>query len=156
MKKTLQQHEKIKLAIFDHISSFPSLILPVEKLIKMCREKGTLVMIDGAHSLGQIPLNLTRLDPDFYFGNGHKWLQSSKGSAFLYVRPNLQSLIHPTVISHWYKEGFQQEFERTGTRDYSSYLTFIEAIQFRRWLKDERVMLHNNQLCTEVGKSFIV
>lgn len=49
-------------------------------------------------------------------GNGHKWLYSPKGSAFLYVRRALQSLVHPTVISFGYPTGFQPEFEWTGTR----------------------------------------
>lgn len=42
--------------------------MPVEKLIPLCKEHGVLCLIDGAHVPGQIPLNLRKLDADFYTG----------------------------------------------------------------------------------------
>lgn len=34
--------------------------------------------------------------------NGHKWLCSGKGSAFLYVAPWLQPVVHPAIISNYF------------------------------------------------------
>jgi selenocysteine lyase/cysteine desulfurase len=39
------------------------------------------------------------LAPDFWVGNGHKWLYSPHGSAILYVAKDRQALIEPTCIS---------------------------------------------------------
>lgn len=77
---------------------------------------------------------------------------SSKGSAFLYVKKDLQSTIHPTVISHNYKQGFQNEFLWTGTRDPSAYISLQAALEFRKSLTDTKVYEYNNLLCKQAGK----
>ena len=85
------------------------------------------------------------MDVDFYAGNCHKWLMTPKGSAFLYVRPELQRLINPLVISHgWTADSklpgakgafgnspFIDELEMQGTRDPAAWLTVPAALAFR-------------------------
>jgi isopenicillin-N epimerase len=94
---------------------------------------------------------MKKLDPDYFLANGHKWLCSPQGSAFLYVKKELQETVHPTIMSHYFGEGYQKEFYFTGTRDYSSYLSLVEAIDFRNLLTNERVWKHNNELCKTTG-----
>jgi selenocysteine lyase/cysteine desulfurase len=142
--------QKIRFAVFDHISSVPSMILPIKEIIQLMKSRKIPTLIDGAHVVGQVPLNLTDLDPDYYFSNGHKWLPSSKGSAFLYVRRELQNTLIPTVISS-YKGGFQQDFTYTGTRDYTNYLSIGEALAFREWITEEKLTNYNNGLCKSVS-----
>ena len=89
----------VKIASFSHIVSLPAMILPIKELIQLCHQHGVLVLIDGAHALGQISLDMKAYDADFYVGNGHKWLYSPKGSAVLYVKKDVQPLIEPTTIS---------------------------------------------------------
>jgi hypothetical protein len=43
---------RIKLAVLDHVASFPPVLLPVAKLAAMCRTAGARVLVDGAHALG--------------------------------------------------------------------------------------------------------
>lgn len=71
---------------------------------------GVQVLVDGAHALGALQLDLRKLDADFYVSNAHKWFCSPKGAAFLYVRRDLKPSIHPLVISHGYGSGFNSEF----------------------------------------------
>mgnify|MGYP002637750004 CR=1 FL=1 len=81
VKARLEANPQIKLASFSHITSIPAQILPVKRLAAACHEHGVLVVIDGAHALGQIPINVADIGADFYVANGHKWLYSPKGSA---------------------------------------------------------------------------
>jgi selenocysteine lyase/cysteine desulfurase len=145
---------EIQLACFSHITSVPSLILPIEELIPLCQSSGAMVMIDGAHAMGHIPINVNELNADFYISNGHKWFYTPKGSAFLWVRKDRQALIYPTVISD---EGqgashFQLEFSWEGTMDYSAYQAFPAASQFRNKFGDQAIMDYIHNLAVQGGQ----
>jgi len=140
-------NNNIKIAIISHISSVPAIILPVEELIQICHAANTMVFIDGAHALGQIPINLRTMQPDFYVSNGHKWLCSAKGSAFLYVAKEHQNTMHPPVISNNIYEGYIKEFGFIGTRDYSAWLSVEDALNYRLKVGDREWYKYNNDLC---------
>ena len=123
----------IKLVSISHITSLPALVLPVAEIAALVRAHGAMLLVDGAHALGQIPIDVGSLGADFYVANGHKWLYSPKGSAVLWVRPSRQSLIYPTTIS---QEGqgstrFQRDFSYQGTDDPTAFLAMAAAIDFR-------------------------
>lgn len=49
---------RLRLASFDHISSYPAVVLPVADLARLVKERTggrALVLVDGAHGLGQAP-----------------------------------------------------------------------------------------------------
>lgn len=63
----------VRAAVFDSIVSNPGVRFPFERFIKICREEGILSVIDGAHGIGQIPLDMNVLQPDFFTSNCHKY-----------------------------------------------------------------------------------
>jgi len=97
-----------------------------------------LTLIDGAHAPGQIPLDLASLDADFYTGNCHKWMLAPKGAAFLYTRPEVQSMVEPLVVSWGWGENptittgssYVDYQVWSGTHDPSAALAVPAAIQF--------------------------
>ena len=52
----------------DHVTSPGAVVIPVREVVKVCRQFGVKVMIDGAHAPGQLPLDMKELDPDYYTG----------------------------------------------------------------------------------------
>ena len=76
----------IGLCSFSHVVSTPAMILPVEALARACREAGALTLIDGAHAPGNLRLDVPALGADFYVGNGHKHLFTSRGVCLLWAR----------------------------------------------------------------------
>jgi isopenicillin-N epimerase len=108
----------------------------VNDLAPVCaaaRDAGALSIVDGAHAPGQVGLALDELGPDVYAGNCHKWLCAPKGSAFLYVRPDVQPLVDPLVVSWDWVDGnaFHQVHRWQGTKDPSAYLAVPAAIDFQ-------------------------
>jgi selenocysteine lyase/cysteine desulfurase len=66
----------LTMCIFSHITCEPSVIVPIEALTKLCRAAGAMVIIDGAHAVGQIDVDITALSElgvDMYAANGQKW-----------------------------------------------------------------------------------
>ena len=128
---------RTKVIFLSHITSPTGLILPVAEICRRARAVGILTVIDGAHAVGQIDLDMAQIGADFYTSNAHKWLLAPKGSAFLYARPDRQSMLDPLVVSWgWESEvpgpsHFLDYFEWPGTFDPAAYLSVPAAIQFQ-------------------------
>lgn len=124
---------RTRLALVDHVTSPTALVFPVEQIVRQLAARGIDTLVDGAHALGMVPLDLERLGAAYYTSNAHKWLCAPKGSAFLYVRGDRQPGLHPLSISHDYDaQGgrFRQEFDWTGTSDPTPWLVLPECLRF--------------------------
>jgi len=122
-----------RVVVASHVSCYTGVVFPVEELCRRARDRGIASIIDGAHAPGQIPLELDRLGADFYGGNCHKWLCAPKGAGFLYVRPELQEMLEPFVVSwDWEQEAeFADRRRWQGTRDPAAWLCVPAAIDFQ-------------------------
>ena len=129
-------NSKTKIIFLDHITSMTAMIFPIKEVIDFAKKKNIITIIDGAHVPGHIDLDIKDLNPDIYTGACHKWMCTPKGVSFLYVKKELQELIHPIVISWgWESESpghsqFLDWHDWQGTRDMSAFLTIPEAIRF--------------------------
>jgi isopenicillin-N epimerase len=139
---------KTRLVVLDHIASPTGLIFPVKRLARNARARGARVLVDGAHAPGQLALDLPSLGADWYAGNCHKWLYAPKGCGFLWSRREAQHGLHPPVISHGYGRGFTAEFDWTGTRDFTNWLSVPDGIVFLKELNPSRVRAYSHGLVT--------
>ena len=64
----LDDHLGIRLALVDHITSPSAVLMPVKEITAVCHSKGVRVMIDGAHSPGQLELRLSDIGADYFTG----------------------------------------------------------------------------------------
>jgi len=144
----------IRIARVDHISSTPSFINPIEEMIQILKARNILVLIDGAHAVGQIPIDLKALQADYYVTNCHKWMYAARGCSVLYTDKTRQPTIHPAYISSNYgvPTRYQDEFFWTGTVDYSSYMTVPAALEFRRAIGEDVIRNYTHQLALEGGQ----
>lgn len=140
---------RTRLAVLDHITSPSALLLPLARLVAVCRAAGAAVLVDGAHGPGQVALDLPAIGADWYTGNGHKWLSTPKGCGFLWARPERQAELHPVTISHGFGKGFTTEFDWTGTRDPSAFLAIEAALDFHERLGGPALRARNRALAAE-------
>lgn len=130
---------RTRLIFISHITSPTAVRLPVAAICARARQEGILTLVDGAHAVGQIPLDMAAIGADFYVSNAHKWLCSPKGSAFLHVRPEQQARVEPLVVSWGWGEGHAFQYgsrlldylQWMGTDDPTPYLTVPDAIAFQ-------------------------
>jgi len=126
---------KTKLVLLSHICSASALVLPVERIVPELRAKGIDVFLDGAHTPGQIPLDIEKLNPTWYAASCHKWLATPKGTGFIYTSPDRQTGFKPLALScrvHELREDRQPflcDFDYMGTNDYTGNLVIPVAIE---------------------------
>ena len=91
-------NEHTRLVSFSHVLSANGHILPVEQMTAMAHAAGAMVLIDGAHAVGQMTVDLRQINCDFYTFNGHKWLFGPAGTGALYVRHDRVDDVRPTFM----------------------------------------------------------
>jgi isopenicillin-N epimerase len=127
---------KTKIVFLNQISSCTALIFPVKEICDKARKLGLITIIDGAHVPGQMDLDITALNPDFYTGTLHKWMLAPKGSSFLYVKKSFQEMLDPLIVGWGYESlspgesQFLDYQEYQGTKDISAFLCTPKVIDF--------------------------
>jgi L-cysteine/cystine lyase len=82
--------------------------LPVARVAAVAHDAGALVAIDGAQSVGAIPLKVDEIGADFYALSGQKWLLGPEGTGALWIAPGALDRARPSHAG-WFG------FERIGT-----------------------------------------
>jgi selenocysteine lyase/cysteine desulfurase len=85
-----------KLVAVSHVTTDSGTRLPVAEMTRLAHEQGSYVLFDGAHSVGQLPVDVHVLGCDFYAMVGYKWLLGPYPSAALYLRRDLLDQVEVT------------------------------------------------------------
>jgi selenocysteine lyase/cysteine desulfurase len=88
--------DRTRLLAVSHVTTDSGTRLPADEMTRFAHERGGLVLYDGAHSVGQFPVDLHALDCDFYALVGYKWLLGPYPSAALYIRRSMLDQIDVT------------------------------------------------------------
>lgn len=92
-----------RLVVVSHVLWNTGQILPLMKIAELCRsnrvDRGrTVLLVDGAQSVGVLPLNLADSGADFYAFTSHKWLCGPEGVGGLFVAPESLEFVQPTFV----------------------------------------------------------
>jgi len=143
---------RTRIMVFSHITTVTGLILPVKEVCALGRSRGILTHVDGAHAIGQIPLDLRDLGCDFYTTSPHKWLMSPKGTGTLYIREELLERLWVNIASNEWRNYAMKayRFSNLGTSNLSVMVGLKAALDFFQAIGPERIYGRIHQLATRV------
>jgi selenocysteine lyase/cysteine desulfurase len=132
---------RTRVFFFSHITTVTGVVLPVKELSALARSKGILCAVDGAHVPGMMKLNIPELGCDMYSASPHKWLQSPKGSGFLYVRDEVIDRLWNTIATEgWDDKKIRAErFQRIGSSNVPALCGLKASIEFANQIGMDRI-----------------
>jgi len=86
---------KTRMVFISHILYATGRRMPAEELRMLTKDKGILLMLDGAQTGGHIELDMASSGFDFYSIPGQKWILGYEGSGALFIRREHLERIHP-------------------------------------------------------------
>lgn len=141
--------ERTRVLVLPHIDNVIGIVHPIREIAEAVRRVGVkFVLVDGAQTVGAMPLDLDDLGCDGYATSSHKWVQSPKGLGLGYVSDSLLQVLRPMIVT-WGKQrwaGTARSLEDYGTRDYSTILSLGDALRFSESRGIEDSHLHLMQL----------
>ena len=140
--------EKTKVVHITHVINWIGQIQPVKAIANEAKKRGIEVLVDGAHSFGQIGFKIPELGCDYFGTSLHKWLSAPFGTGMLWVKKEKISKIWPLFPGDKPESDDIRKFETQGTRSFPTEqatgqaITFHEAIGIDR--KEARLRLLKN------------
>jgi len=117
---------RTRLVSISHVDWTTGEVLPLAEISALARVQGALTLVDGAQSVGNIPVDVPATGVDMYAFTGHKWVLGPEGMGAFYVRPGLEaestslgfaSLSDPTAFE---AEGGYEEYFHEGARRFEA------------------------------------
>jgi len=154
--------DRTRLVLCSHITTGTGLIAPVKALADLAHAHGALIVVDGAHAPGMIPLDLEAYGCDFYGGNCHKWLCAPQGVGFLHAAPHVQERMRHLVAGWGYSqdgttaddtgrplikgEPYMWGIEQWGTFSMPEQIAMGEAVRLQEEIGPDRIAERGRQL----------
>lgn len=147
--------EPAKLVAVTHVSNVLGIITPIQDIANLCKEKGILLLIDGAQAAPHIPIDVTAIGCDFYCFSGHK-LCGPTGTGVLWMKepilmPMLQgggmveSVTDEGIIT---AEGYQRY--EAGTPNISGGIGLGIAVDYLQKMGMNAIHDHESALTTHL------
>lgn len=147
-------NRKTKLVSITHVSNVLGTIVPVEEISKIAHENDALLLVDGSQSTPHMPVDVKKINCDFFVFTGHKMLGPT-GIGGLYIREGLIEGLPPFLYGgdmikdvQLYESVFAnppQRFE-AGTPQIAEAIGLAEAVKYLKSLGMENVREHEKRL----------
>ncbi len=120
----------VRLLLLTHLNNKTGLVIPVKEIATLARSRGADVIVDAAHSFGQMDLTLAGLEADFVGLNLHKWLGAPIGVGAMYIRESRLGDIDRMLMDEASPAASISSRVHTGTANFAAYLSVPAALDF--------------------------
>ena len=114
-----------------HVNNVFGTIQDVEKIGKLCKDRGVLFHTDAVQSFGKLKIDVKKMGIDLLSASGHK-IGGPKGVGFLYVCEDVK--LEPVIYG-----GGQEKGLRSGTENVPGIVGFAKALEIYKNKNWERV-----------------
>ena len=121
---------RTRLLMICHMVNITGQILPVRKICEMAHRHGVEVLVDGAHCIGHIEVDISALDCDYYGSSLHKWLAAPLGAGMLYIKKRHIHKISPLLAEHPREADDIGRLNHTGTHPVHTDLAIDAALDY--------------------------
>jgi len=98
-----------------HCHWIDGLLIDLERISKAVKEVNAYLVLDLSQSLGVLPIDINKIDPDFAVAVGYKWMLGPYSLGYMYVSPK------------WHNKGEPLEYNwstRKGSDDFSKLTAY--------------------------------
>jgi len=148
-----------------HVTTERGIVLPVDRVSALARERGVVTVVDAAQSFGARPTDMQQLGCDVFTFPAFKWSMGPYGVGAMYVRRDAQERLHPWgsgagAVSqssfppgeaHLHDNAQRYEF---GARPYALYAAWRASIRILTDLGLEAVQQRSAELAAEARAVF--
>jgi L-cysteine/cystine lyase len=132
---------RTRVIAVSHVLWSTGAVLPLRQISDLARQHELMVVVDGAQSAGQVPVDLHDMGIDAYAMAGQKWLCGPEATGLLYVRRDRFADIAPTYARYGQFEPSGYFIPTAGAMRYEIGEFYSPAIAAQeaalRWLSDE-------------------
>jgi isopenicillin-N epimerase len=128
----LEAHPRTRLLLLTHCNNKTGLLLPVKEVAALARTRGVDVVVDAAHSFGQVPLTMDDLGADFVGINLHKWVGAPVGAGALYIRTGRLDAIDRAHADESVSPDRIESRLHTGTTHFATFMAIPDALDFQQ------------------------
>jgi cysteine desulfurase/selenocysteine lyase len=146
---------RTRLVAVTHASGVFGTITPVEKISRICRDHGVLLLVDGTHSVPHIPVDVSSLGCDFLCFSGDRMLGPS-GSGVLWMKdPVLDpvllggGMVGTVSLSGYTLEEGYQRYE-AGTPNIAAGIGLGAAVDYLAGIGMDRIRSHEVSLAARI------
>lgn len=132
---------RTRMIAVSHVLWSTGAVLPLREIVDLAWENELIVIVDGAQSGGQVPVDLHALGVDVYAMAGQKWLCGPEATGLLYVRRERFPDIAPTYVRYGQFDTSGYFMPAAGAQRYEIGEFYSPAIAAQEaaltWLNDE-------------------
>ena len=132
---------RTRVIAVSHVLWSTGAVLPLREISELAQRHEVMVVVDGAQSAGQVPVDLHALGVDAYAMAGQKWLCGPEATGLLYIRRDRFADIAPTFARYGQFEPSGYFIPAQGAMRYEIGEFYSPAVAAQeaamRWLRDE-------------------
>lgn len=135
-----------KMMVVDAVTSKPAARMPWERICAILRKRGIFSLVDAAHGIGAIPINIAAAQPDVLITNPSKWCYAARAASVMYVSPEQASKVPFSSVptGHGYMtladlaaqstgekvRAWQAQWDDAGTTDFAHLPSAVGGLDF--------------------------